>query len=88
MDDNGNVYLTYAYASTVYSSQGLTVDGDSFILWDASMHRSSTYVAGSRHKEKSHWYFNEAQLTEIETGRRVPNLNLVSSIASDIKQKN
>ena len=87
MDDKGNVYLTYAYASTVYSSQGLTVDGDSFILWDASMHRSSTYVAGSRHKEKSHWYFNEAQLTEIETGRRVPNLNLVSSIASDIKQK-
>lgn len=87
MDDEGNFYLTYAYASTVYSSQGLTVDGDSFILWDASMHRSSTYVAGSRHKERSHCYFNEAQIAEYKARDKGTTLDFIGSIATSNRQK-
>lgn len=68
-DESGNLQLAYAYASTVYGSQGLTVAGDSFILWDSSMHRAMTYVAGSRQKNESHWFVNKAQIKEfIEKG--------------------
>ncbi|KXI26784.1 MobF family relaxase [Paraglaciecola hydrolytica] len=86
-DEHGNVNLGYAYASTVYSSQGLTINGDSFVLWDASMHRAMTYVAGSRHKEHSHWYFNKAQLEEHRIEVNQPYINIVCKLATENKQR-
>ena len=61
-DEEKLVYLVHAYATTIFSSQGLTVDGDTFILYDTSLDRDDTYVAGSRHRDKSNWYINVDQL--------------------------
>lgn len=61
-NDEGRMFLVHAYATTVFSSQGLTVDGDTFILYDTSLDRDDTYVAGSRHRDKSNWYINVDQL--------------------------
>lgn len=60
-DDEGRVYLTQAYAQTVYSSQGLTVDGNVFIYYTQSMDRAHTYVACSRHKDAAHIFVNEKE---------------------------
>lgn len=64
-NDDGHVYLTQAYASTVYSSQGQTIDGDTFVYYTSGMNRANSYVAGSRHKDNCHWFFNKKELTEL-----------------------
>lgn len=61
-DDKGRLYLVQAYASTVYSSQGMTVDGDVFIYYTTGMDRAASYVAGSRHKDNCHWFVNGEEL--------------------------
>lgn len=61
-DEQGRLYLVQSYASTVYSSQGMTVDGDIFVHYTTSMDRSATYVAGSRHKDNCHWFVNGEEL--------------------------
>ena len=57
-DEYRRLPLVHAYAMTVYSSQGITVDGDTFVLYNAHMDRANTYVSGSRHKDNCHWFFN------------------------------
>ena len=52
VDENGT-YLCHAYALTVYSSQGLTVDGNTFVYGDAGMDRVNSYVSLSHHKDLS-----------------------------------
>lgn len=64
-DDDGRVYLIQAYAQTVYSSQGLTVDGNVFVYYTQGMDRAHTYVACSRHKDAAHIFAN-AQEFESE----------------------
>jgi ATP-dependent exoDNAse (exonuclease V) alpha subunit len=54
--------MVHAYASTIYSAQGLTVDGDCLVLANSSFDRANAYVAGSRHKDKCHWFFNGQEL--------------------------
>ena len=61
-DDNGRLYLIQSYASTVYSSQGMTIDGDVFVYYSTGMDRSASYVAGSRHKDNCHWFANGEEL--------------------------
>jgi len=61
-DNNGRLYLVQSYASTVYSSQGMTVDGDVFVHYTTSMDRSAAYVAGSRHKDNCHWFINSEEV--------------------------
>jgi conjugative relaxase-like TrwC/TraI family protein len=61
-DAYGRLYMAQAYAMTVYSSQGLTVDGDVFLLHNTGMDRATSYVAGSRHKDNCHWFFNQASI--------------------------
>ncbi|MCG9729597.1 relaxase domain-containing protein [Shewanella sp. Isolate13] len=58
----GNCHIAQAYAMTVYSSQGLTIDGDTFIYYTSGMDRANSYVAGSRHKDNSHWFFSTKEL--------------------------
>ncbi len=63
-DELGQLYLAQAYAVTIYASQGITVDGDTFVLHNSSMDRSYSYVAGSRHKDNCHWFFNKSNIEE------------------------
>jgi conjugative relaxase-like TrwC/TraI family protein len=61
-DNQGRLQLVQAYACTVYSSQGATVDGDTFVLYTTAMDRAASYVAGSRHKDNCHWFVNGQEL--------------------------
>ncbi|MCK8108563.1 relaxase domain-containing protein [Pseudoalteromonas sp. 2CM41L] len=61
-DEQGRLQLAQAYACTVYSSQGATIDGDTFVLYTTAMDRAASYVAGSRHKDKCHWFVNGQEL--------------------------
>ncbi|HCM0912614.1 TPA: relaxase domain-containing protein [Vibrio parahaemolyticus] len=63
-DEYGNIFLAHAYAVTIYSSQGITVDGDSFVLYSTGMDRAYSYVAGSRHKDNCHWFINKSNIRE------------------------
>ncbi|EPC6194221.1 MobF family relaxase [Vibrio cholerae] len=70
-DEHGKLPLVHGYAMTIYSSQGITVNGDTFILYSSGMGREATYVAGSRHKFKSHFFLNSM---DIEAS--VPDKNM------------
>jgi conjugative relaxase-like TrwC/TraI family protein len=63
-DEKRRAYLAPAYAQTVYSSQGLTISGQTFVHYSSSMDRANSYVACSRHKEKATIFANEADLEE------------------------
>ncbi len=60
--DDGYLYMTQAYVMTVYSSQGLTIDGDVFVYYNTGMDRSNTYVASSRHKDNCHWFVDKKEI--------------------------
>lgn len=62
--DELGVNICLAYALTVYSSQGVTVDGDTFVLYSPGMDRANSYVALSRHRDRSRLYVNSAELDE------------------------
>ncbi|MFT6989633.1 MAG: conjugative relaxase-like TrwC/TraI family protein [Paraglaciecola sp.] len=64
-NDKGHLYLIQAYATTVYASQGSTIDGDVFVYYTSGMDRSATYVAGSRHKDNCHWFVNNEELDAL-----------------------
>ncbi|MDP2596390.1 MobF family relaxase [Alteromonas stellipolaris] len=64
-DEHGRLPLVHAYAMTVYSSQGITVDGDTFVLYNANMDRANSYVAGSRHKDNCHWFVNNKEVDTL-----------------------
>lgn len=55
LDDNGSLALQHGYATTVYSSQGITVD-HSFIKDGSNLVRDSAGVAVSRHRESTKIY--------------------------------
>jgi conjugative relaxase-like TrwC/TraI family protein len=81
-NEDGLLQLYHAYASTIYGSQGLTVNGDTFIAWSTSMGKASTYVAGSRHKEQSHWYFNRAEINEMKANKTESTLDVIARLSS------
>ncbi len=64
-NEDGHAYLTQAYAQTVYSSQGLTIDGDVFVFYTQYLDRAHSYVACSRHKVKAHIFANAEELSEL-----------------------
>lgn len=63
-NEDGRVYLTQAYAQTVYSSQGLTINGDVFVYYTQNMDRAHSYVACSRHKDKAHIFVNSQDIED------------------------
>jgi conjugative relaxase-like TrwC/TraI family protein len=63
-NDEGRTYITQAYAQTVYSSQGLTIDGDVFVYYTQFMDRAHSYVACSRHKDRAHIFANSQELED------------------------
>tara|TARA_R110001583_G_C5669027_1_gene410514 strand:+ start:3262 stop:5796 length:2535 start_codon:yes stop_codon:yes gene_type:complete len=64
-DENGNLFMVQSYATTVYASQGSTVDGDVFVYYTSGMDRSASYVAGSRHKDNCHWFVNSQEMDTL-----------------------
>ena len=68
-DDKGT-HLCHSYALTVFSSQGITVDGNTFVLYSDGMERSNSYVALSRHKYESHMYINRSKRSEERRVRK------------------
>jgi conjugative relaxase-like TrwC/TraI family protein len=64
-NEDGRGHLTQAYAQTVYSSQGLTIDGDVFVYYTQYLDRAHSYVACSRHKDKAHIFANAEELTDL-----------------------
>ncbi|MGK0255311.1 MAG: ATP-dependent exoDNAse (exonuclease V) alpha subunit, partial [Mariniflexile sp.] len=78
-NEDGHLYMTQAYAMTVYSSQGLTIDGDVFVYYTLGMDKSNTYVACSRHKDNSHLFVNE---NEMQESNNQPPLDSLSKLIS------
>lgn len=82
--EDGRLPLALGYALTVYASQGATVDGDVFVSWTTGMDRSNTYVAGSRHKDSCHWFFNNREvdlLAASAEGQQVSEAERIQTIA-------
>jgi conjugative relaxase-like TrwC/TraI family protein len=90
-DEHGRLYLAQAYALTVYASQGITVDGDTFVLHNTGMDRATSYVGGSRHKDNCHWFFNQSSIQEScnngETLDREQALEAVATLMSQDRYK-
>ncbi|MCF9446154.1 MobF family relaxase [Vibrio parahaemolyticus] len=86
-DENGNLPLIHGYSMTVYSSQGITVDGDTFILYTPSMGRDATYVAGSRHRNNSHFFFSTKDVDPLltEQGVRIESSSRITAFADLMK---
>ena len=84
-NDVGHLYITQAYAMTVYSSQGLTIDGDVFTYYTSGMGRANTYVACSRQKDNGHLFVNK--LTFIEHNNKDLMFQLAKSMSTDISSK-
>ncbi len=66
-DEDKRFHVVQAYASTVYSAQGATIDGDTFTLFSTAMDRAATYVAGSRAKDNA-WFFVNGQELDAQCG--------------------
>lgn len=64
-DEHGSLFMVQSYATTVYASQGSTVDGDVFVYYSSGMDRSASYVAGSRHKDNCHWFVNSQEMDTL-----------------------
>lgn len=62
--DEIGLNLCHAYALTIFSSQGTTINGNTFTLYSGRMGQRETYVALSRHKDESHIYINKAEINE------------------------
>jgi len=69
VDPENYPYLNYGYATTIYKSQGKTVDR-TLMLASTHLNRHSTYVALSRHRQDAEIFYsketflNEACLTD------------------------
>ena len=58
---SGGVPIQHAYATTIYASQGMTVD-QTFLLDSMRIDRRLAYVGASRHREGCKFYFSRAQI--------------------------
>ncbi|WP_233080043.1 MobF family relaxase [Rheinheimera soli] len=88
-NDQGRVFITQAYAQTVYSSQGLTIEGNVFVYYSQNMDRAHTYVACSRHKDAAHIFAN-AQEFEAEIPEKLQDapkhIGLEKAIANSMSR--
>jgi ATP-dependent exoDNAse (exonuclease V) alpha subunit len=88
-NEDGLLPLVHAYAMTVYSSQGVTVDGDTFVLYNSNMGRASTYVAGSRHRDNCHFFVNQKDIDFLVSPTRdnVSQENRLSKLAERMRRE-
>jgi conjugative relaxase-like TrwC/TraI family protein len=93
--ENGRLPLALGYALTVYASQGTTIDGNVYVYWTSGMDRANSYVAGSRHKDDCHWFFNKKEISLLESSNPNQNVNdglintvdVISKIMSTCRSK-
>jgi conjugative relaxase-like TrwC/TraI family protein len=64
-DEKGRVGLSWSYASTIFSSQGLTVD-ETLVLAEAGFDRSAAYVACSRARNRTTLFVDRSSLETLE----------------------
>ncbi len=87
-NDKGHFYMAQAYASTIYSSQGTTIDGDTFVYYSTSMGRAESYVAGSRHKDNCHWYVNREEIETLhgagDRGKKLSTDKIINTLAKQM----
>jgi len=90
--DEVGVNLCLAYALTIYSAQGTTIDGNTFTYYTAGMDRANTYVAASRHKDESHVFCNrkevDGKLGAFDTGRSISDKERLHGLASMMSREN
>jgi Ti-type conjugative transfer relaxase TraA len=86
-NEDGRLPIALGYALTVYASQGTTVDGDVFVYWSNGMDRANSYVAGSRHKDNCHWFFNNQELSVLSDHHEVDNMKILAKAMSTDKRK-
>ena len=67
-DDDGRTPLAHAYATTVYSAQGATVDS-AFVIADHTMKRNDIYVAASRARNDSCIYVDQKGVEKAARSR-------------------
>ena len=88
--DHIGLNLCHAYALTVFSSQGTTIDGNTFTLYSGRMGQRETYVALSRHKDESHIYINEAEINErarFTDERLEPSAGLRQTVVANLMRQ-
>ena len=64
-NEKGQVGLSWSYASTIFSAQGLTVE-ETLVLADAGFDRSAAYVACSRARERTTLFVDRSSLEGLE----------------------
>lgn len=64
-DEAERVALSWAYASTIFSSQGLTVD-EAIVFADAGYDRNAAYVATSRARERTTLFTDASSLIALQ----------------------
>lgn len=86
-NEDGRLPIALGYALTVYASQGTTIDGDVFVCWTNGMDRANSYVAGSRHKDNCHWFFNNQELSVLSDHHEIDNIKILAKVMSTDKRK-
>lgn len=88
-DEENRFHVIQAYASTVYSAQGATIDGDTFTYYSTAMDRAASYVAGSRAKDKAWFFANgqelDAQCSISENGDKPDLVTRLDVLARNMK---
>lgn len=86
-NEDGRLPIALGYALTVYASQGTTIDGDVFVCWTNGMDRANSYVAGSRHKDNCHWFFNNQELSVLSDHHEIDNIKILAKAMSTDNRK-
>lgn len=87
-DKHGNSYFALGYALTVFSSQGSTINGNTFILHDDMMDRRHAYVAGSRHKDECHWFVDTSSIDANLESKQITQQQRLEALAHGLEQNN
>ena len=82
-DKHERPFFVPAYAQTIYSSQGQTVEGKVFVLNDSGIERSNAYVALSRHRSECHLYVSKDQ---FQTAQPLTNDAVVTHLAKQYSE--
>lgn len=85
-NEKGQVGLSWSYASTIFSSQGLTVD-ETLVLADAGFDRSAAYVACSRARNRTTLFVDRSSLEALEQFEPGPRETLRDRLISALANR-
>ncbi len=73
--------------------RGTTIDGNVYVYWTSGMDRANSYVAGSRHKDSCHWFFNNKEIDMLKLNNaeqlnsEISRTDSISQIMSSDRKK-